>query len=54
MLLLSHMLLVISEPSSATMAIENILWPRDLENMIPVALKYNHVENDSIRSIAIQ
>ena len=44
------MALVISDPSSATIARENILWPRDLENTTPVRRKYSHVEPVRIRN----
>lgn len=48
------MALVISDPSSATIARENILWPSDLENTTPVKRKYSHVEAVRIITIAIQ
>ncbi len=54
LLLSSHMELVISDPSSATIASENILWPSDLENTTPVKRKYSHVEAVRIITIAIQ
>ena len=54
LLLLSHMALVISDPSSATIARENILCPSDLENTTPVKRKYSHVEAVKIKTMAIQ